>query len=94
MVADLGLDPRRFRLICIPPDLHWRIGQKRGWGTQESWTHFDGYMLMPEGRFMALAGGDVRLGGVFDLVAVGRDNDSDHLFVRFAVVQRLRMAGW
>lgn len=85
-------DPRA-PAVCIPPDLHLRIGRTRGWGRREGWTHFDGYMIMPGGRFLALAGGDVRFGGPSDLVAIGRDYDSDHLVARFCVVQRRRMPG-
>jgi hypothetical protein len=89
---ELGLDPVRFRLVCIPPDIHNRLGLKRGWGGQKLWTHFDGYMVRSDGKMLALAGGDVRFGGVYDMVGVGRNYDSDHIIVRFAVVQRRRMA--
>jgi hypothetical protein len=89
---DLGLDPVEFRLVCIPPDLHLRIGINRGWGTQEIWTHFDGYMLTADGRMHALAGGDARFGGIYDLVGIGRNYQTDRIIVRFAVVQRRRMA--
>jgi hypothetical protein len=88
----LGLDPFRFRLILIPPDIHARLGLRRGWGNQKLWTHFDGYMVMPGGKLQALAGGDVRFGGVYDMVGVGRNYDSDQIIARFAVVQRRRMA--
>jgi hypothetical protein len=93
VVAGLGLDPRAFRLLCIPPDVHVRVGQKRGWGTQPQWTHFDGYMFQNR-RWLALAGGDLRFGGVYDAVGLGRDNDLDNLVARFAVVQRRRLSGW
>lgn len=89
---ELGLDPVRFRLVCIPPDLHLRLGLKRGWGKQQLWTHFDGYMVRPGGKVLALAGGDVRFGGIYDMVGVGRNYDSDRIIARFAVVQRRRMA--
>ena len=89
---ELGLDPVRFRLVCIPPDIHLRLGLKRGWGEQKLWTHFDGYMVRPGGKVLALAGGDVRFGGVYDMVGVGRSYDSDRIIARFAVVQRRRMA--
>jgi hypothetical protein len=89
---ELGLDPARFRLVCIPPDVHLRVGLKRGWGKQKLWTHFDGYMAMPGGKLRALAGGDVRFGGVYDMVGIGRNYDSDRIIARFAVVQRRRMA--
>jgi hypothetical protein len=71
-----------------------RIGHKRGWGTQPMWTHLDGWMVLPKRRFLALAGGDVRFGGIYDLVGVGNEYDSEHLFARFAVVLRRRMAAW
>jgi hypothetical protein len=91
---ELGLDPRRFRVVCIPPDVHLRLGAHEHWGRQAMWTHFDGYLVMPNGRLRALAGGDVRFGGLYNLVGVGRDYDSDKLLVRFAVVRRERMTAW
>jgi hypothetical protein len=92
-VRKVGLDPLAFRLVCIPPDLHARVGRERGWGTQPRWTHLDGYMVQGR-KLLALAGGDVRFGGIFDLVGLGMDYDSDRLMARFAVVQRRRMAAW
>lgn len=91
IVRDIGLDPRAFRLICIPPDVYGRVGVQRGWGQKPLWTHFDGYMGMKNGNLRALAGGDVRFGGLFDLVGISRDYDSDHIMARFAVVQRRRL---
>jgi hypothetical protein len=94
---DLGLDPRVFRLVCIPPDVYVRIGEAEGWGRQPFWTHFDGYLIrtvMGQVRLQALAGGDVRYGGLYELLGVGRDYDSDRLLARFAVVQRARMVAW
>jgi hypothetical protein len=91
---DLGVDPRVFRLVCIPSDVHMRLAEAEGWGRQPFWTHFDGYLVMADGRLRALAGGDVRFGGLYDLVAVGRDYDADRLVARFAVVQRARMVAW
>jgi hypothetical protein len=94
---ELGLDPRVFRLVCIPPDVYVRVGQAEGWGRQPFWTHFDGYLirtLRGQVRLQALAGGDVRYGGLYELLAVGRDYDSDRLLARFAVVQRARMVAW
>jgi hypothetical protein len=88
----LGLDPVHFCLVCIPTDLHLRIGTQLGWGKQEIWTHFDGYMLTADGGMHALAGGDVRFGGLFDLVAISRNYGPDRIIARFAVVQRQRMA--
>jgi hypothetical protein len=90
----LGLDPRLFRLVCIPSDAYVRLGAGEGWGRRPFWTHFDGYLVMPDGRLRALAGGDVRYGGLYELLGVGRDYDSDRLLARFAVVQRERMVAW
>lgn len=94
IIEKLGLSPTNFRLVCIPPDLHLRVGERQGWGQQPIWTHFDGYMLQRDGHRMALAGGDVRFGGIFDLVGVGMSYESERVFARFAVVQRKRMAAW
>jgi hypothetical protein len=94
---DLGLDPRVFRLVCIPSDVHFRLGEAEGWGRQPCWTHFDGYLVRTvqgQLRLQALVGGDVRYGGLYDLLGVGRDYDSDRLIVRFAVVHRERMVAW
>ncbi len=93
VVSALGLDPRAFRLVCVPPDVYVRVGQERGWGNQPQWTHLDGYMFQNR-RWLALAGGDARFGGVYDVVGLGRDNDLDNLVARFAVVQRRRLSGW
>jgi hypothetical protein len=94
---EIGLDPHVFRLVCIPSDVHFRLGEAEGWGRQQCWTHFDGYLIRTdEGRLrlQALAGGDVRYGGLYDLLGVGRDYDSDRLIARFAVVHRERMVAW
>jgi hypothetical protein len=94
---ELGLDPRAFRLVCIPPDVYVRVGEAEGWGRQPFWTHFDGYLIRTvtgQVRLQALAGGDVRYGGLYDLLGVGREYDSDRLLARFAVVQRARMVAW
>ena len=91
---ELDLDPCQFKLVCIPPDLHLRIGQERGWGQQKIWTHFDGYMIMSDGSRRALAGGDVRYGGIYDLLGINPNYDSERIIVRLAVVQRGRMAIW
>jgi hypothetical protein len=90
----LGLDPRVHRLVCIPPDVHLRLGETEGWGRAAFWTHFDGYLVMADGRLRALAGGDVRFGGLFNLLGISRDYDSDRLMTRFAVVRRARMVAW
>jgi hypothetical protein len=91
---DLNLDPRVFRLVCIPPDVHLRLGEAEKWGLQALWTHFDGYFLMEDGLPRALAGGDVRYGGLYHLFGIGRDYDVDRVMARFAVVRRARMAAW
>ena len=90
----LGLNPRDFRLVCIPPDVHLRLGERESWGRQPVWTHFDGYLVMADGRLRALAGGDVRYGGLYDLLGISRDYDSDRVMARFAVVRRERMVAW
>jgi len=92
IIRDIGLDPCMFRLVCIPPDVYGRVGHQKGWGRQQLWTHFDGYMVMQNRKLSALAGGDVRFGGLFDLVGISRDYDSDKIIARFAVVQRRRLA--
>jgi hypothetical protein len=94
VVKELGLEPRDYRIVCVPPDVYTRLGPKLGWGKQEIWTHLDGYVASPQRKLMALAGGDVRFGGLHDLVAVGADYDSDRLFARLAIVQRSRFATW
>jgi hypothetical protein len=43
---------------------------------------------------MAMAGGDIRFGGVYDLVTIGREYESDRLIVGFAVVRRERIEVW
>ncbi|HET7379631.1 MAG TPA: hypothetical protein VFJ24_06290 [Gaiellales bacterium] len=94
---ELGLDPRLVRLVCIPPDVYLRLGEAEGWGRQPYWTHFDGYLIRTVAgqiRLQALAGGDTRYGGLYEMMAVGRDYDSDRLLARFAVVQRARMVAW
>jgi len=91
IIGEMGLDVRKFRLVCIPPDVYGRVGSQRGWGRKPLWTHFDGYMVMKNGRLGALAGGDVRFGGLYDQVGISREYDSERIIARFAVVQRRRM---
>jgi len=93
-VRSLGLDPWRFRLGCVPPDIYGGVYQRRGWGKQEIWTHLDGYVATRERKLLALAGGDVRYGGFQDLVGVGTEYDSDRLLARFAIVDRRRLRAW
>lgn len=94
ILQQLGLDPQILRLVCIPPDVHIRLGEAEKWGQQPLWTHFDGYLIMTNGRLRALAGGDVRYGGLNHLSGIGRDYDSDLVMARFAVVRRERMIAW
>jgi hypothetical protein len=94
VVKSLGLDPLKYRLVCMPPDIFAPVGTKRGWGKQEIWTHLDGYLATRERKLLALAGGDVRYGGIMDLVGVGIEYDSDRLLARFAIVDRRRVRAW
>ena len=94
LVKSLGLDPWKFRLVCVPPDIYGAVSQRRGWGKNEIWTHLDGYLASRERKLLALAGGDVRYGGFQDLVGVGTEYDSDRLLTRFAIVDRRRIRAW
>lgn len=87
----LGLDPIEFRLVCIPYDLYGRFGRAQGFGKWPHWTHFDGYQVMGGNRLRALAGGDGRFGGFFDLVSISPSDARDGVYARFAVVRRARM---
>jgi hypothetical protein len=87
----LGLDPREFRLVCIPPDLYLRIGRERGWGQRPEWTHFDGYRVLQGGRLLALVGGNARYGGRVDLAAIGPTDERDSVLARFVVIRRDRL---
>ncbi len=90
----LGVDPVKFRLVCIPYDLYGRIGQERGWGRQPRWTHVDGYQVLKGGRLRALVAGDVRFGGLFDLCSISSIDEREGVTARFAVIHRERfMAG-
>ncbi len=91
----LLLDPKEFRLVCIPQDLYMRFGLHRNWGQQQQWTHFDGYQVLKNGQLRALAGGDVRYGGLTDLVSLGLTDQRDSVIARFAVIRRARqVARW
>ena len=94
VVKSLGLDPWRFRLVCVPPDIYGGVSQRRGWAKHEIWTHLDGYVATRERKLLALAGGDVRYGGFQDLVGLSTEYDSDRLLARFAVVDRRRLRAW
>jgi hypothetical protein len=88
---ELALDPQEFCLLCIPADLYLRLGSAYGWGRQRTWTHFDGYQVLKDGRLRALAGGDVRYGGLYDLLGISRTDEQERVIVRFAVVRRARL---
>jgi len=91
----LGLDPREFRLVCIPHDLYMRCGRDRGWGQRQQWTHFDGYQVLRNGTLRALIGGDVRYGGLTDLLSIGLTDQRPSVVARFAVIRRARqVARW
>ena len=87
----LGLDPTKFRLVCIPYDIYARVGQERGWGKQPRWTHVDGYQLLKGGRLRALVAGDVRFGGLFDLCSISQIDEREGVLARFAVIHRERL---
>jgi hypothetical protein len=91
----LGLDPVDFRIVCLPFDAYLSIGFRIGWGQQERWTHFDGYQVMDGAEVRALVGGDVRYGGLSDMVSINPRDERNRVMVRFAVVRRARMvARW
>jgi hypothetical protein len=46
---------------------------------------------MGANRLRALAGGDGRFGGVYDLVSISPSDSRDGVYARFAVVRRARM---
>src|SRR5262249_50012971 len=33
-VGSMGLDPRAFRIVCVPPDVYMGVGPSRGWGAR------------------------------------------------------------
>jgi len=91
----LALDPMEFRLVCIPHDMYMRFGRERGWGQQQQWTHFDGYQVLKNGSLRALVGGDVRHGGLSDLVSIALTDQRECVVARFAVIRRARqVARW
>ena len=91
LAEHLGLDPRAFRLVCIPPDVYVRLGRDRGWGAREEWTHFDGYQVTSGGRLRALVGGNARFGGLADLCSLSVDDGRENTVARFSVVRRERL---
>jgi hypothetical protein len=86
----LGLEPRDFRLVCIPFDVYSRLAPGFGWGQRTRWTHLDGYQVWKAGRLRALVGGDVRYGGRHHLCSIGIDDEREEVVVRLAVVRRER----
>jgi hypothetical protein len=92
IVSNMGLDPRAFRIVCVPPDVYMRVGAGRGWGTRQEWTHFDGYQVRQNGRLLALVGGNARYGGTADLCGISSSDARDNVVTRFAVVRRERLA--
>lgn len=88
----LGLEPTKFRLVCMPYDLYARVGDERNWGRLPGWTHVDGYQLMKGGRRRALVAGDVRFGGLFDLCSISEIDEREGVLARFAVIHRERFA--
>jgi len=91
----LLLDPTEFRLVCIPHDLYIGLGRHRGWGKQQLWTHFDGFQVFKNGQLRALAGGDVRFGGLSDFVSIDITDQRESVIARFAVIRRARqVARW
>jgi hypothetical protein len=91
VLQKIGLDPVEFRVVCIPYDLYARFGHSHGFGKWPHWTHFDGYQVMAGNRLRALAGGDGRFGGLYDLVSISLTDARDRVYARFAIVRRARM---
>jgi hypothetical protein len=87
----LGLDPRTFRLVCVPFDVYFRVGRERGWGQQQHWTHIDGYQIMQGSRLRALVGGDVRYGGLLDLCSISPSDQREGVMTRLAIIRRERL---
>ena len=90
----LGLDPAKFRLVCIPYDVYARLGQERKWGQQPRWTHVDGYQILKKNTIIMrpLLAGDVRFGGLFDLCSISQNDEREAVLARFAVIHRERLA--
>jgi hypothetical protein len=86
----LGLDPRVFRIVCVPYDVYNRVGEERGWGQHRLWTHVDGYGVRG-GQLGALVAGDVRFGGLFDLTMLDPADQRQGVVARFCVVRRSRL---
>ena len=86
----LALDPRVFRIVCVPYDVYNCVGEERGWGQQRLWTHVDGYGVRG-GKLGALVAGDVRFGGLFDLTILDPADQRQGVVARFCVVRRSRL---
>ena len=86
----LALDPRVFRIVCVPYHVYNCVGEERGWGQQRLWTHVDGYGVRG-GRLGALVAGDVRFGGLFDLTMLDPADQRQGVVARFCVVRRSRL---
>jgi hypothetical protein len=91
---ELSLDPEAFRLVAIPPDIYAHLAPGRGWGQHRMWTHFDGYRVREDKKLQALAGGDQRFGGAYDVVCFNPAYTQERILARFAVLQRSRMKTW
>ena len=80
-------DGRRIIAKLLKADTfgEWGISHQRGFRVAD---------VMADGRLRALAGGDVRYGGLYDLLGISWDYDSDRVMARFAVVRRERMVAW
>lgn len=91
---ELSLDPEAFRLVAIPPDIYPHLAAGRGWGQKQIWTHFDGYRVREDRKLQALAGGDQRFGGAYDVVCFSPAYTQERILARFAVVQGSRMKTW
>ena len=86
---ELWLDPRRFRLVCVPFDVYSRLAPVRTWGQRDLPTHFDGYEVWDGGTLRALVGGNVHFGGPYDLGSLSREDEREDVIVRL----RLTPAG-
>jgi acetate kinase len=77
--------------FALPAELH-EAGVRRYGFHGLSYEYIAAVLGRSDAR--AAAGGDVRYGGLYDLLGISRDYDSDRVMARFAVVQRERMVAW
>jgi hypothetical protein len=91
LLRELELDPFTHRVVCIPPDVHARVGAVRGWGGTPEWTHLDGYRVLSKGNLLALVGGNSNFGGIADLCGIDANDRRQNTVARFAVVRRARL---